>query len=564
MKKSILLALVILISATKISAQLFSESAASLGVNFSAGFQGYGSGVSCFDWNNDGLDDLTFAGATGPRFYVNNGNGFDQVELGIVSSQEERSILWVDYDNDGDSDLFITRFFGQWSLYRNDGNNQFTNVTVSSGLLNPSVSATHGACWGDVNNDSWSDLYICNYSITSGVTNYFFLNNGNGTFTECAFIRGIDNGSKLSFQGVFFDANMDGWQDLYVINDKTYSNTLYLNNGDGFFTDISQSSQTDIVVDAMSNSIADYDNDGDLDIYISNIGENKLLVNNGDLTFSEMSTTAQLASNQFCWGAVWLDVNLDMLQDLFVATAPINNLTKENVLFTANANSYTLATNSGFVGLEDLTYCAASGDFNNDGLPDIALSKKGQDSVDVWLNNSSPGNFLKVALEATESNRDGIGSVIRCYSGGVQQLRYTFCGEQYMSQNSRYELFGLNGEAIVDSLSVTWLSGTHDVFYDISPNQTLVVVEGSSSVTVNTEDNSVKTSSASIYYSNGVPVLHSERLVDLSVFDQQGRLILAKSVLGKYGLNELSQGVYFLKIQSDNEELIIEKVVVTN
>ena len=566
MKPTILLSLLTLLLIPKAFSQPFVESSNILGVEFSADFQGYGAGLSCYDWNFDGLDDLTFATASNPRFYLNNGNGFAEVMLGVSSSQEIRSILWVDYDNDGDADLFLTRFFGPWSLYRNDGNNQFIDATASSGILDIGIYASHGACWGDVNNDGWVDLYICNYSASAGVTNFFYLSNGNGTFTECASSRGIDDGNKLSFQSVFFDANMDGWQDLYIANDKTHANSLYLNNGNGFFTDISESSLADIVIDAMSNSIADYDNDGDLDIYVSNSEENKFLVNNGNLTFTEQSAVHQLAAEQFSWGAVWLDADLDMRQDLFVATGPLSQASTDNLFFVASqlSDDFTLDSNAGFNGNQDLTYCAAAGDFNMDGLPDLALSKRDLDDVDVWINNGAQGNYLKVSLEGVASNRDGLGSVIKCYAGGIQQLRYTYCGEQYMSQNSSYELFGLRNETNVDSLSVTWLSGTRDVVYNIASNQTLSIVEGTSSVTVGLHQDSNQTKPIQISYLNGVPVLFSKLPVDLSLFDQQGKLILTQSITGRSVLDQLSQGIYFAKILGPNKNLSVEKLVVTH
>ena len=128
----------------------------------------------------------------------------------------------------------MTRILGPWSLYRNEGNSQFSDVTNVSGLIQLSAYPIHGANWGDVNNDGWLDLYICNYNSDSDESNFFYLSDGDGTFTECASLRGIDNGDQLSLQAVFVDINFDGWQDLYVINDKMFANTMYLNDGSFF------------------------------------------------------------------------------------------------------------------------------------------------------------------------------------------------------------------------------------------------------------------------------------------------------------------------------------------
>lgn len=528
-------------------------------------FQFYGTGVSCYDWNKDGLDDLTVGTGEGAAIFLNNGSTLSSADLGITGSQETKGITWVDYDNDGDADLLLTRFFGPLSLYRNDGNLVFTEVTGNAGLNIQAPMACHGASWGDVNNDSWLDLYICNYSFNNGQTNLFYLNNGDGTFTECATARGIDNGSFLSFQAVFIDLNSDGWQDIYLINDKDYAeNTFYLNDGTGYFTDATAGTGLDIMIDAMSNSFADFDNDGDFDLYVSNTVGNNLLINDGYMTFTEEAESYGLYVGQISWAAVWLDANLDMHQDIFVATAPLINIPISNEFYfsLAESDSFQFDQNSGFAGVPTLTYSAASGDFNGDGLPDLASSSKESVGIKVHLNNLQSGNYLKVTLEGTQSNKDGIGSVIRCYADGIQQMRYTFCGEQYMSQNSQHILFGLRDNSIVDSVSVTWPSGVVDVIYDVAINQNISIVEGSTAITVDAPESELKRM-VSLNYNLGIPYITTTEEVEIELYNTEGKVLLSRIVNETQHFTDLANGVYILRIRNKSGETLTKKLAVT-
>ena len=205
-------------------------------------------------------------------------------------------MLWVDYDNDLDYDLFVTTENMPEILYNNDGNFNCTDVTQFAGLYGlPAVS--EGISFGDLNNDGFLDFFLCRYmeiGDTNDIShiNLLFMNNGDGTFTDKTVATEIGNEIAPSFQGVWLDYNKDGWQDIYVINDKPFdANYLYKNNGDGTFTDMADSAGAGLMLnDPMSNTVGDFDNDSDLDIYMSNVGnlstEGKLLVNNNDGTFN--------------------------------------------------------------------------------------------------------------------------------------------------------------------------------------------------------------------------------------------------------------------------------------
>jgi len=470
--------------------QYFSEVSTALGVNVTTTHNNWGCGVSFYDFNKDGWPDLSFSRFNQPPvFYTNNQGEFQLIDLGIPNSNEAKMIVWADYDNDGDADLFFTRYLGPWSLYQNDGSMNMTDVTASVGITQVANAMAFGASWGDINNDGWLDLYISNYNTNvnqpgTTVTNYLFRSDGDGTFTQVAGDLGVSNGSKHTFLTTFVDINRDGWQDLYVANDRLPdSNDLYLNNVNGQFTNITAGSGADIYINTMSNTVGDYDNDGDIDFYVANSeAGNNLLRNNGNNTFTNVAVASGVAVNQFCWGALWMDYNLDGWQDLYVNTGPLSNTPVQNYFYTGDGDgTFTYAFLSGFQGHVNVAHSCATGDYDNDGNPDLLVGVRSPLKCEVWHNNSTTtNNHLKVSLEGVLSNRDGIGSFIDCYIDGNLQTRYTMCGEGFMSQNSQYQIFGLGQAESVDSLKITWLSGIVDVFYDIEPNQWLHIVEGSS------------------------------------------------------------------------------------
>ncbi|WP_370104821.1 FG-GAP repeat domain-containing protein, partial [Winogradskyella sp.] len=221
-----------------VQGQIFFENQASArGVGDSCGSIALGMGISFNDYNNDGWDDITFAtqGSENVKIYKNTQNGFFilETQLNPFNLSQQKQPIWVDFDNDGDKDLFVTSNTDGNRLYRNDIT-ALTDITVSAGLPLENL-VTYGASWGDYNNDGFLDVFISNRD-DGVIPNFLFKNNGNGTFTNVSNLVGISNESRLSFGAAFFDYNNDGWQDIYVINDRVeYQNQLYSNNGDGTF-----------------------------------------------------------------------------------------------------------------------------------------------------------------------------------------------------------------------------------------------------------------------------------------------------------------------------------------
>jgi hypothetical protein len=463
--------------------------------------QNFGFGITFYDFNVDGFDDLSIAtGNNRPvLFYQNDGNGgfykiFPTGDI-LNQSNEQKNILWADIDNDGDKDCFISGFQSQNRLYRNDGNLHMVDITFDAGLL-MLEDWTYGASIGDINNDGLLDIYVCNRRSNIN-TNYLYLNNGNNTFSEIGGPSGTSDGFRLSFQSGIFDYNNDGYQDIYVANDRSYRNSLYKNNGDGAtFTDISEESGAGLLMDAMNVGIGDYDNDGYYDIYITNkdsninLSDNVLLHNNQNGTFSNLAddTNTAFEGVQNSWAANFFDFDNDTDEDIFVVTSDPGIGSNNSILVNQLAETgQSVFSNYWPAGLEyDLPSNSQSiGDFDNDGLLDIILPFKGEDTIALYRNTlTNNNNWVKFNLEGTYSNRDGIGSKIELWVGNSRYSRYRRCGESYLCQNSGYIHFGLGTATQIDSVHITWLSGIVDVIYNPGINQVLSVVEGTQNATI--------------------------------------------------------------------------------
>lgn len=540
---------------------LFAESAASQNINVSFGVNQFTGGVSFYDFDNDGWDDLTYASEDGSPiyFFKNNSGTYNAVNLNFTDLQNDtRQINWVDIDNDGDNDLFVVSNNASNRLYENDGSFNLTDITVSSGISTAAMNSW-GASWGDIENDGDLDLFLCNRDIANGVQpNILYRNNGNNTFTNISASAGISNSNHYSFCASFFDFNNDGWQDIYIANDRfTTTNILYKNDGDGTFTDVSVSSLTNIAIDAMSTTIDDYDNDGWLDIYVTNTSAgNYFLKNNGNETFTNIAASNGTTFDSIAWGAVFLDADNDTDLDLYVSGMRDGTLGfLPSAFYENSANIFTIPASAGFANDDAESYSNAIGDVNNDGFPDITVVNRAPRSNFLWVNDCSTNvsnNWLKVTLEGDTSNRMGIGSKIEISINGSKQYRYTLCGEGYISQNSGVEFFGIGNATTIDYVKVTWLSGVEDIINNVSANQTIHIVESSTLSTIeNTLLNNIK-----VYPnpSKGKFQFNTQGIIDdfnIELYNVLGqKLYFESGIKDKDFINikNLSKGIYTIKI----------------
>lgn len=557
----------------------FTNVSEAVGVGVVVGNTALGNGISFVDFNKDGWDDISIC--TGPndtpKFYLNiDGIFFTEVNLNLgIQSYQNKQICWVDYDNDGDRDLFITSNTYGNRLFNNTGNLIFEEVTEASGIETSNVF-TNGASWADVNNDGCLDLYLSNHTGTeSGIPNLFYQSNCDGTFTEVSEEIGLFNRLAPSFCSGFFDYNNDGWLDLYVANDRFSANFLYKNNGDGTFTDVSEESNTGVVMDAMTVTVDDFNSDGYFDMYITNTPEhvstpflgNALFKNETNETFKNVSETAGTMFYGFAWGASFIDVENDGDLDLYVSSS-YDGTYMDYPSFALYENignlEFVQNTQMGFEGDNHVSYGNAVGDINNDGLLDIIVLNNNNDIPCVWENkNADVGNYLKLNLIGTESNIDGIGSRIEISVNGQLQYRHVMCGEGYLSQHSFVEQFGVGDASNIDYVKVYWPSGIEDVITNVGVNQKINIVEGASL----TVDDSFDSNNISIYPTivhDRMTVEVNKEQVDLLLFNGLGQLVRELRIplgINELHLSQLKSGVYFAVFNFKNSSRVTKKIV---
>ncbi len=460
-----------------------------LGISHSFDSNTSGSGVSFVDFDGDGLDDITLGTNDNDviHFYHNKGSHFERMDLGINLQENTKSLLWVDYDNDGDNDLYIAGYKSPNKLYQNQGNLNMIDVTVASGFSITDSLNTYGAVWGDYDRDGWLDVYYSERinSATDGSNrNRLFKNMADGTFSEVSETANVLDENRLPFCSAFVDMDNDKWPDIYIANDKKWRNTLLQNNGDGTYSDISESSGGGIEMDAMCVAPGDYNNDGKLDIYISNIADGgKLLTNVSDDSEINMIENAEESMVAFeggiGWGSVFVDVDNDGFEDLYVSGSAVGTEGYSSQLFLNDGQSAFYKNENGFEGDTVRSFNNAIGDINNDGQMEIMVINSGGFNSQLWQSVPSERNWLKVDLEGVKSNKDGIGSWIKIYVGDEIQSRYTTCGNSFMGQNSKVIHFGIGNSEHIDSVKVIWPTGHIDKITNPTINQILEIAEGS-------------------------------------------------------------------------------------
>ena len=468
-----------------------------------------GRGSAWGDYDNDGDQDIVAVGTYQPHaLYRNNGDGtFTDVaaQAGIADPRGGWGSLFADYNNDGYLDLYITR--GGWSgaaentLYHNNGDGTFTDVTHAAGVADPQSSFC--AAWADYDNDGHLDLYIADGVIGDGAANVLYHNNGDGTFTDTAELAGVaDTGNSLGT--AWGDYDKDGYIDLHVVN-FGQSNVLYRNNGDGTFTDVTPTTGMNLpVTDAFVTFFLDVDNDADLDIFISNSGSFRAFIegqirgaaphdgdrqvlyrNNGDGTFTDVTRESGLYHAFGAMGANFGDIDSDGYVDIYLATgAPQMGRLERDALFRNNGDgTFTDATFALGLGNIGKGHGVTFGDMDTDGDVDIYVPVGGAFIGDQWHNlfyqNTGTGNnWLTLKLVGGKSNRDGIGAKVTLHVGDSVIYREVSGGCGFGSTNSLPLEIGLKAWTKVDVLEIVWPSGQVDTHRNLSVNQRLVVTEG--------------------------------------------------------------------------------------
>jgi len=493
-----------------------------------------GPGCAFLDYDNDGYVDILLvngqdwpghakSGATTMKLYHNNHDGtFTDVtqKAGLAVPMFGLGVAVGDYDNDGNEDLFITAV-GQSHLFHNNGNGTFTDVTKPAGISGPNEFST-SAAWVDYDRDGKLDLVVANYVHWSpegdlyctldgahksyctpesykGTSLRVWHNLGSGKFEDATQKSGLNDPTSKSLGIAVLDVNGDGWPDLLVAND-TQPNKLYVNKQNGSFEEKAVAagvafSEDGVARAGMGVDAADYDRSGHPSLIITNFANQMLSLyhNEGNGQFVDEGPSSEVGRNTLVtlgFGCFFFDYDNDGWPDIFVADGHIENEIERVQKRVSYAEPPHLFRNLGRGKFTEVTEKmgasfstpkvargAAYGDFNNDGALDILVTTNGGRA---WLfeNEGGTNHSLRVKLEGTKSNRDGIGAIVRVQSGKDKQWQMLRSGSSYLSQSELVLTFGLGGQTRVDAIEVQWPSGQVDKLPGVATDQTVTVQEG--------------------------------------------------------------------------------------
>jgi len=495
-------------------------------------------GLALFDYDNDGdldiylvnsltVDLVKTKGKTKSHLYRNEGTGkFTEVgeKAGVSDIGWGMGVAVGDYNNDGFEDLYVT-CLGPDYLFKNNGDGTFTNVTAKAGVSDPRWST--GASFVDYDRDGDLDLFVTNYvdfdvnnlpefgqgkscqykSIPvqcgprglKGAGDSLYRNNGNGTFTDVSKAAGVSDPDGYYGLGVITsDFDEDGLIDIFVANDST-PNFHFRNKGDGTFEEVGFVAGTGVNENgseqgSMGVTVADYDHDGKLDLFVTNFADeyNTLYHNNGKNSFTDLSYAAKVAAVSLPyvgWGTKFFDYNNDGWVDLFVANGHVYPQLpgyRQRRLLHRNNRDGTFSEVSadfGAVLTEDrVSRGVAFGDIDNDG--DIDLIIADLDGPPQLLRNDggNTDNSILIKTVGVKSNRSGIGARVTVVSGDLTQVDEVRSGDSYISQSDLRLHFGLQKRTKVDSILVRWPSGVIDKVSSVGVNRIVTIKEGQGNV----------------------------------------------------------------------------------
>src|SRR4051794_29757832 len=464
----------------------FEETAAKSGVLFTHSFgaeklgsllESAGGGAVWFDYNNDGLMDLYVvsgrdlgkgmhpyplrkapASPARNHLFRNDGNGkFSDVTdaAGVGADLFSMAAIAADYDNDGFVDLLVTGY-GRAILYRNKGNGSFEDVSAKAGLQVSGWSI--GAAWLDYDRDGCVDAFIGRYVKFDPAyrsyyaadnypgpldyapqTNVLLHNNCNGTFTDASVASGIAAVKGRAMGVTAADFDLDGYPDIYVANDKS-ENFLFHNKKNGRFEEIALAAgvaygQNGENTSAMGPVFQDFDQDGRVDLWVSDSKYNRLLKNTGKLEFEDVTQKAgiaQLSAQYVSWGTGVHDFDNDGHDDLFVVHGGLVHLVPQEHSVFRNVGGGSFEDVSSAAGAffeqKSVGRGAAFADYDNDGRVDCLIVNLGAPAF--LLRNTSPaaGHWLSIRLVGRKSNRDGIGARVEVSAGGRRQMHERVAG----------------------------------------------------------------------------------------------------------------------------------------
>ncbi len=446
-----------------------------LTVNYTPGWS-----IAAGDFDRNGFNDLALG--NGSRVSVVKaapaGAGYSIIEY--PQSIFTQRTNFVDIDNDGNLDLWACHDVAQSHAYRNDGNG---NLLFDIPLMNTlPVGGNYQSQWADLNNDGKIDMYLskCRGSAPAGDPqriNLYYKNNGDGTYSEAGAVAGINDGAQ-------------SW----------------------------------------ASAIEDYDNDGDMDIMLSNISDtNKFYRNNGDGTFTDIYSTSGIAPQVGSWEIQAGDFNNDGWIDFFWQNGKEMYLNNGDLTFTG----YDLNFNEGAVG-----------DLNHDGFLDIQFGSA------VYMNVPNENNWITINLEGIQSNINGIGARVEIYGSWGKQIRDIKSGHGFSHQSTMNAHFGIGTASAIDKIVVKWPSGVEDTINNPSINAATKVTEGSTLAVNQFAQAGFETYPVPAHQVLNIKAQNGTEFKSAKIFDLNGRLLMQTSIMSNsINVEKLSTGAYLLLVQ---------------
>jgi enediyne biosynthesis protein E4 len=497
-----------------------------------------GPGCAFIDYDNDGYPDILITnGQDFPghghtrstlKLYHNNGNGTftdATVKAGLNISIYGMGVAVGDYDNDGYDDIFISAL-GQSLLFHNNGNGTFKDITRTAGLSGIKEFST-SASWVDYDRDGKLDLLIANYvqwtpqtdvrctldglhksyctpESYRGASLRLWHNLGNGKFQDVTSVAGLYDSSSKSLGIAVLDYNNDGWPDFLIAND-TQPNKLYLNNHNGTFTESGVAagiafSEDGIARAGMGLDAADYDRSGRPSVIITNFANQMLSLyhNEGNGLFVDeapKSTVGKSSLLTLGFGCFFFDYDLDGWQDIFVANGHIESdieKIQKRIKYRQPPHLFRNLSGGKFAevtadagaafGTPRVARGAAYADIDNDGDLDLLITTNAGPVILFRNDGGNRNHSLRIKLQGVQSNRDGIGALVRIEYSGERQWQTLHSGSSYLSQSELTLTFGLGSKTNISRIEVQWPSGQTDKLLDIAADQTITIKEGAGMV----------------------------------------------------------------------------------